>query len=88
VVTTARAINQVVDGIGIFAYRPRGFLPTSLVPADYEPAEVPNDLALDVHDLRHTGNTLSAATGASTKELMRRTIVELDLHRISLVTKA
>lgn len=25
-----------------------------------------------VHDLRHTGNTLAAATGASTKELMAR----------------
>ena len=25
-----------------------------------------------VHDLRHTGNTLAAATGASTKELMVR----------------
>jgi integrase len=24
------------------------------------------------HDLRHTGNTLAAATGASTKELMNR----------------
>jgi integrase len=24
------------------------------------------------HDLRHTGNTLAAATGASTKELMAR----------------
>jgi integrase len=24
------------------------------------------------HDLRHTGNTLAAATGASTKELMSR----------------
>ena len=27
---------------------------------------------LRFHDLRHTGNTLAAATGASTKELMRR----------------
>jgi integrase len=27
---------------------------------------------LDIHDLRHTGNTLAAATGASTKELMSR----------------
>lgn len=27
---------------------------------------------LHFHDLRHTGNTLSAATGASTKELMQR----------------
>ncbi len=25
-----------------------------------------------IHDLRHTGNTLAAATGASTKELMAR----------------
>ena len=25
-----------------------------------------------IHDLRHTGNTLAAATGASTKELMSR----------------
>jgi len=33
------------------------------------------DLGLDdfhFHDLRHTGNTLAAATGASTKELMNR----------------
>jgi integrase len=28
--------------------------------------------ALHFHDLRHTGNTLAAATGASTKELMAR----------------
>lgn len=28
--------------------------------------------ALHFHDLRHTGNTLAAATGASTKELMVR----------------
>jgi integrase len=28
---------------------------------------------LRFHDLRHTGNTLAAATGASTKELMART---------------
>jgi integrase len=27
---------------------------------------------LHLHDLRHTGNTLAAATGASTKELMAR----------------
>ena len=27
---------------------------------------------LRFHDLRHTGNTLAAATGASTKELMAR----------------
>jgi integrase len=27
---------------------------------------------LRLHDLRHTGNTLAAATGASTKELMAR----------------
>jgi integrase len=27
---------------------------------------------LRFHDLRHTGNTLAAATGASTKELMTR----------------
>ena len=27
---------------------------------------------LHFHDLRHTGNTLAAATGASTKELMAR----------------
>lgn len=27
---------------------------------------------LRFHDLRHTGNTLAAATGASTKELMSR----------------
>ena len=27
---------------------------------------------LHFHDLRHTGNTLAAATGASTKELMTR----------------
>ena len=27
---------------------------------------------LHFHDLRHTGNTLAAATGASTKELMSR----------------
>ena len=27
---------------------------------------------LHFHDLRHTGNTLAAATGASTRELMRR----------------
>ena len=27
---------------------------------------------LRLHDLRHTGNTLAAATGASTKELMSR----------------
>lgn len=27
---------------------------------------------LRLHDLRHTGNTLAAATGASTKELMVR----------------
>ncbi|MFF3946131.1 tyrosine-type recombinase/integrase [Streptomyces sp. NPDC001902] len=27
---------------------------------------------LRVHDLRHTGNTLAASTGASTKELMTR----------------
>jgi integrase len=27
---------------------------------------------LRFHDLRHTGNTLAASTGASTKELMRR----------------
>lgn len=31
------------------------------------------DLAgFDFHDLRHTGNTLAAAAGASTKELMAR----------------
>lgn len=30
------------------------------------------DAALKPHDLRHTGNTLAAATGASTKELMAR----------------
>lgn len=28
--------------------------------------------AFRIHDLRHTGNTLAAATGASTKELMAR----------------
>ena len=28
--------------------------------------------ALHFHDLRHTGNTLPASTGASTKELMTR----------------
>jgi integrase len=27
---------------------------------------------LHFHDLRHTGNTLAASTGASTKELMSR----------------
>ena len=27
---------------------------------------------LHFHDLRHTGNTLAAATGASTRELMAR----------------
>jgi integrase len=27
---------------------------------------------LRFHDLRHTGNTIAAATGASTKELMAR----------------
>ena len=27
---------------------------------------------MDSHDLRHTGNTLAAATGASTAELMAR----------------
>ena len=33
-------------------------------------ADVDPDLRL--HDLRHTGNTLAASTGASTKELMSR----------------
>jgi len=30
------------------------------------------DAGFRFHDLRHTGNTLAAATGASTKELMSR----------------
>jgi len=30
------------------------------------------DPDLRLHDLRHTGNTLAASTGASTKELMSR----------------
>src|SRR5690606_29313265 len=30
------------------------------------------DTPLRFHDLRHTGNTLAASTGASTKELMAR----------------
>ena len=36
---------------------------------------IAHDAALDglrFHDLRHTGNTLAAMTGASTKELMTR----------------
>ncbi len=30
---------------------------------------------LHLHDLRHTGNTLAASTGASTKELMTRMVI-------------
>jgi integrase len=36
------------------------------------PGAVPGLPELRFHDLRHTGNTLAAATGASTKELMAR----------------
>lgn len=35
-------------------------------------AETSIEKALHLHDLRHTGNTLAAATGASTRELMVR----------------
>jgi integrase len=35
-------------------------------------AAVDVDPDLRLHDLRHTGNTLAASTGASTKELMAR----------------
>jgi integrase len=35
-------------------------------------AGIPAEMELHFHDLRHTGNTLAAATGASLKELMAR----------------
>jgi integrase len=35
-------------------------------------AGIPEELDLHFHDLRHTGNTLAAGTGASTRELMAR----------------
>ena len=62
--------------------------PTRLVPEGQGRAAPPRSLALGVaagpgpgrllpqfrfHELRHTGNTLAAATGASTEELMSRT---------------
>ena len=40
VVATARAMTQVVDGIGIATYRPKGYLPKNLMPAAYETVPV------------------------------------------------
>jgi hypothetical protein len=48
VITSARSMTQVVDGIGIFAYRPVGFKDGHLFPAVYDSIPVPTDLSLGV----------------------------------------
>ena len=46
VVTMAQAMTQVVDGCGVFLYRPLGYLAGSLRPASYEEVSVPSAIQL------------------------------------------
>ena len=50
----------------------RPFRTATLHAAWHRALREPGSWGLRFHDLRHTGNTLAAATGASTKELMSR----------------
>lgn len=59
VLAVADAIAQVMDGVGLFLYAPKGYKASSLSPANYEPVDVPgsNQLGKVLHniaaDLRH-----------------------------------
>jgi hypothetical protein len=46
VVSTAMSMTQVVDGVGVAAYRPKGYKNSNTYPAAYEPVAVPNNIAL------------------------------------------
>ncbi|MEV4266637.1 hypothetical protein [Kribbella sp. NPDC049584] len=59
-ITMSAAMTQVMDGVGIFLYSPRGYMPRSLRPADYEPVPVPSHLEL-VRVLQRVTQDLSAA---------------------------
>lgn len=61
------------DGRVFTGPRGAGLRSSTFMARDFRPACDRLGLAgLHFHDLRHTGNTLAAATGASTKELMAR----------------
>lgn len=47
VITMAQAMTQVVDGCGVFLYRPRGYDAGSLCPARYEEVPVPSAIQLE-----------------------------------------
>jgi hypothetical protein len=51
VITTARALEEASDGVGVVAYGPKGFRSASLYPATYEILPVPN--AIDLGHVLH-----------------------------------
>lgn len=67
VLTMANAMTQVVDGVGVVAYRPVGYSPGSLDPPLYELVKIPNQLDLGVvlhricQDLRAAAQSLAAS---------------------------
>jgi hypothetical protein len=76
VVATARAMTQVVDGIGIATYRPKGYLPKNLMPAAYETVPVPNDLSLGpvLHRICQDLRAAAHAAASSPSELKRAAV--------------
>ena len=51
VITSAQAMTQVVDGVGVVAYRPKRYEESFLFPPRYEAVKVPN--ALDIGVVLH-----------------------------------
>ena len=64
--------GQGPDGLVFCGAHGQPFRRASLYTAWYRALKVVGIEGLRIHDLRHTGNTLAAMTGASTKELMAR----------------
>lgn len=67
----ARHVDPAPDAL-LFAGELGGHLSPSLYDAYYPAREAAKRADLRFHDLRHTGATLAAATGATLAELMRR----------------
>lgn len=63
VITMADNMTRVMDGVGLFLYRARGYSEAALSPADYEPVKVPPSLEL-VRVLQRVTVDLRAAAAA------------------------